>query len=410
MTSDNSVETPPEGRLSRNEFVVLMALLISMVALSIDAMLPALAAIGSDLGVAEPNDSQLVVTFLFTGLLFGQLIYGPLSDSLGRKPAIYAGLTLFLAGCVLSTFAWSFEVMLAGRVLQGLGAAASRIVTIALIRDQYSGRAMAQIMSLVQSVFIIVPALAPLLGQGILLVASWRAIFGVLLTLASIAFVWFAWRQPETLAPERRKPFSIVVICRGVVEILRNRQSFGYTISAGLVMGAFIGYLSSASQVLQQQYALGVHFPFYFGSLALCIGMASFANSRLVIRLGMRRITSFALAMMAGSSIIFFCVAFWQAGHPPLWSLMLWGMCTFGSFGMLMGNFNALAMEPLGHIAGIGAGVVTSLTTICGVLLGTIIGQSYDGTVLPLIGGFALFGSLSLAIKLWVESGLARGS
>ncbi len=410
MTGANNPETPPGDRLSQREFVVLMALLISLVALSIDAMLPALSAIGSDLGVKEANDSQLVVTFLFSGLLVGQLIYGPLSDSIGRKPAIYAGLSLYLAGCVLSTFAWSFEVMLAGRVLQGLGAAASRIVTIALVRDQYSGRAMAQIMSLVTSVFIVVPALAPMLGQAILLFASWRAIFGVLLALATIALVWFAIRQPETLTHDRRKPFSLIGIFRGVAEILRNRQSFGYTVSAGFVFGAFIGYLSSASQVLQQQYGLGVKFPFYFGALALCIGLASFANSRLVVRFGMRRITTIALSVMAVSSIAFTGIAFWQAGHPPLWSLMAWGMVTFGCFGMLMGNFNALAMEPLGHIAGIGAGVVTSLTTVLGVVLGTVIGQAYDGTVLPLVGGFALFGSLSLFIKLWVESGLARDS
>jgi DHA1 family bicyclomycin/chloramphenicol resistance-like MFS transporter len=408
LSADTNSESGPERKLPLTEFVVLMATLISLVALSIDAMLPALAEIGRDLGVAHANDSQLVVTFLFSGLMIGQLIYGPLSDSIGRKPAIYAGLVLYMTGCILSTMAWSFEVMLAGRMLQGLGAAASRIVTIALVRDQYSGRAMARIMSLITTVFIVVPALAPLLGQGILLVASWRAIFGVLLTLAAIGFVWFLLRQPETLPRARRKPFSLTGIGRGVIEILRNRQAFGYTASAGLVMGAFIGYLSSAAQVMQQQYGLGTHFPFYFGSLALCIGMASFSNSRLVVRYGMRRITTAALSVMGGASIVFFCVSFWQVGHPPLWSLMIWGAACFACFGMLMGNFQAMAMEPLGHIAGIGAGVVTSLTTVSGVVLGTTVGQSYDGTVLPLIGGYALLGSTSLAVKLWVDSGLKR--
>lgn len=408
MSNGNSAGVRSGGALSQGEFVVMLALLISLVALSIDAMLPALSEIGRDLGVAQANDSQLVVTFLFVGLMIGQLIYGPLSDSIGRKRAIYAGLALYMSGCVLSTMAWNFEVMLAGRVLQGLGAAASRIVTIALVRDQYSGRAMARIMSLVMSVFIIVPALAPLLGQAILLVASWRAIFGMLLTLSAIGFVWFALRQPETLAPENRKPFSLAVILRSVLEILRNRQSLGYMVSAGLVFGAFIGYLSSAAQVMQVQYGLGIRFPFYFGALALGIGAAAFTNSRLVMRFGMRRLTTIALTVMGSASITFFCVSFWQAGHPPLWSLMTWGMVNFFCFGMLMGNFNAMAMEPLGHIAGVGAGVVTSFTTISGVVLGTVIGQSYDGTVLPLIGGFALFSSMSLAVKLWVDSGLTR--
>lgn len=410
MTGSNPSDGSSAGALSQGEFVVLMALLISLVALSIDAMLPALSEIGRDLGVAHVNDSQLVVTFLFVGLMVGQLVYGPLSDSIGRKRAIYAGLALYMSGCVLSTMAWNFEVMLAGRVLQGLGAAASRIVTIALVRDQYSGRAMARIMSLVMSIFIIVPALAPLLGQAILLVGSWRAIFGLLLTLSATGFVWFALRQPETLPPAKRKAFSLAAILRSVQEILRNRQSLGYMVCAGLVFGAFIGYLSSVAQIMQVQYALGTQFPFYFGSLALGIGAAGYTNSRLVMRFGMRRLTTIGLSVMGAASVIFFCVSFWQAGHPPLWSLMTWGMVNFFCFGMLMGNFNAMAMEPLGHIAGVGAGVVTSFTTISGVVLGTTIGQAYDGTVLPLIGGFALFGSTSLAVKLWVDSGLARDS
>jgi DHA1 family bicyclomycin/chloramphenicol resistance-like MFS transporter len=408
VSDGNSPATGSERSLPLPEFIVLMATLISLVALSIDAMLPALGQIGRDLGVTDANDSQLVVTFLFMGLMVGQLIYGPLSDSIGRKPAIYAGLTLYMAGCVLSTLAWNFEAMLAGRLLQGLGVAAARIVTIALVRDQHSGRGMARIMSLVTSVFIVVPALAPILGQGILLAASWRAIFGMLLTLSGIGFVWLALRQPETLPPEHRKEFSLIVILHGIVEIVRSRQAFGYTVAAGLVFGAFVGYLSSATQVLQQQYALGVRFPFYFGSLALGIGAASYVNSRLVMRFGMRRLTTIALLVMALASIVFFAISVWQSGHPPLWWLMGWGMVTFVCLGMLFGNFNALAMEPLGHIAGIGAGVVSSFSTVGGVILGTTIGQSYDGTVLPLIGGFALLGSLSLVVKLWVEAGLAR--
>ena len=265
-----------------------MALMISLVALSIDAMLPALPDIGRDLGVEKENDTQLVITALFLGLAAGQMLYGPLSDSTGRKPAIFAGVVLFIAGCLLSVFATSFTVMLLGRVLQGFGAAAPRIVTIALVRDQYEGRTMARIMSLVMAAFILVPALAPGVGQVILMVANWRAIFGVLLALAVIALVWFGIRQPETLAHDRRMPFSPGRIALAVRETCVSRVAFGYTIASGLIFGAFVGYLNSAQQIFQKQYALGAQFPLYFAVLALSIGGASYVNARLVMRLGMR--------------------------------------------------------------------------------------------------------------------------
>ena len=385
------------------EFVALMAMMTSLVALSIDAMLPALPEIGQELGVQRANDNQLIISLLFLGLAVGQMIYGPLSDSTGRKPAIYAGFGLYIIGCLFSFFAMSFPVMLAGRVMQGAGVAGPRTVTVALIRDQYEGRAMARVMSFVMTVFILVPVIAPAFGQGILILAHWRAIFGVYLGLALIALIWFALRQPETLAPNRRIPFSMARIAMAIREIFANRIAFGYTIAIGLVTGAFIGYLNSAQQIFQEQYGLGRLFPLYFAVLALSLGSASFSNARLVMRYGMRSLCFSSLLTIGGFSIVFWAIAHAWAGQPPLWALMIYFLISFFCVGILFGNLNALAMEPLGHIAGVGAAVVGSLATLISLLLGTLIGQSYNGTVLPLVGGFAILSITSMVAMRWAE-------
>ena len=391
--------------LQLGEFVALLGLVTSLVALSIDAMLPALAVIGNDLGVTEANDNQWILSSVFLGFAVGQIFYGPASDSVGRKPAIYVGLLLFIIGCVLSLFATSFTTMLIGRFLQGLGAAGPRIVTMALVRDLYQGSAMARIMSFVMSVFILVPVFAPALGQALLLVAHWRAIFASFLLLAFIAFTWFALRQPETLAIEQRVKFSLRTIAKGVVETCRNRTAFGYTITAGLIFGAFIGFLISVQQILQVQYALGVQFPLYFAILATALGSASFVNAKLVMRFGMRRLSAIALILLSIFAVVFLLIAYLLSGHPPLWSLMTYLLASFFCLGLLFGNFNALAMEPLGHIAGVAAAVIASITTFISLVLGALIGQSYNGTILPLVGGFACLGIAALLVMGWIEKG-----
>lgn len=389
---------------SFGEFVALTALLTSLTAMSIDAMLPALNQIGLELGVQRANDNQLIVSLLFLGMAVGQILYGPLSDSVGRKPAIYLGLGLFMAGSLLALLAGSFQMLLAGRVMQGLGAAGPRIVTIALVRDQYDGRAMARVMSFVMAVFILVPVIAPLGGQLILIVAHWRAIFAVYLLLAAITMIWFAVRQPETLPAERRIPFSLGRIARAIGEILTNRIAFGYTVAAGLVFGAFLGYLSSVQQIFQELYGLGKLFPLFFAFLALGIGSASFLNARLVMRYGMRALSFWAALGVAGLSLVFLAISLALAGQPPLWSLMVYLLTSFFGIGLLFGNLNALAMEPLGHIAGVGAAVIGSLSTFMSMVLGTIIGQNYNGTVLPLVGGFALLSIASYGVMRWSDA------
>lgn len=390
--------------LRLGEFVSLMALMTSLVALSIDAMLPALSEIGRELGT-DPNRPQLVVSMLFLGLALGQFIYGPVSDSVGRKRPIYAGLALYLGGSLLCVFGQDFETMLAGRFLQGLGVAGPRIVTVALVRDQYEGRAMARIMSLIMAVFIIVPAIAPALGQGILEFAHWRAIFGLLLALSLIALTWFTLRQPETLPEARRRAWSLRHLASGLFETLRTRIALGYAVAAGTIFGGFIGYLTTAPQIFQQQYGMPKLFPLFFGLLSLAIGAAALLNARLVMRFGMQLLSRRALQVQCATSIGFAVAAWTVPGGLPLWAFMIWASIAFFCQGLLFGNFNAMAMEPLGHVAGIGAAMVGSVTSFLSLALGTAIGQAYDGTVVPLVGGFAVLGLLSLATVHWTRRG-----
>ena len=385
-----------------------MAMMVSLVALSIDSMLPALPEIGRDLGVQRENDNQLIISMLFLGMAMGQIVYGPLSDSTGRKPAIYLGFGLFMVGCILCLFATNFTIMLTGRVLQGAGAAGPRIVTTALIRDQYKGPAMARVMSFVMAVFILVPVFAPALGQGILIVAHWRAIFGLFLLLALIAVIWFAFRQPETLPIDRRIPFSLARIMTAVSTVFASRPALGNALAMGFVFGTFIGYLSSTQQIFQIQYGLGTRFPLFFAILALSIGCAALLNGRLVLRFGMRPLSIWSLRILSTLSAVFWIIAYARAGHPPLWLLMTYLIITFLCIGVLFGNLNALAMEPLGHIAGVGASVVATLSTFISLILGTVIGQSYNGTILPLVAGFAVLSALSLIIMHWAGREIAR--
>lgn len=405
MSDSHTVHGPRFG-----EFIALMALMMSLVAMSTDTMLPALSDIGADLGVQRANANQLVVTILFLGLAVGQLFYGPLSDSIGRKPAITLGYAIFAAGAVLSIFAFSFPMMLAGRLLQGLGMAAPRSVSMALIRDRFDGRAMARVMSFISMIFILVPIVAPSVGQAILLVADWRAIFVVLLGLSWVSLAWFWLRQPETLPVTRRVPLSAARLGRGLREVLRSHITLGYTLMAGLIAGAFQGYLSSAQQVFQFQYELGTLFPLIFAVNAAAIGLASFTNGRLVMRYGMRALSRLALYTMVALSIAFAGIAWLTAGQPPLWLLMAFLLPTFFCVGILFGNVNALAMEPLGHIAGLGAAVVGSLSTLLATPLGLAVGQAYNGTVIPLVLGFAVLGLGALALMRWAEGSRTSAS
>lgn len=391
--------------LSQAEFIVMLALMTSLTALATDAMLPALPQIAEDLQVVNSNDSQLVVGSLFFGFAFGQLFYGPLSDTIGRKQPIYLGTAIFIVGCFMSMQSEDLTMMLAGRVLQGFGVAGPRIVSTALIRDQYEGRAMAKVMSLIMTVFILVPAIAPSIGQVILWFADWRAIFGMLAAMAVIVVSWFGLRQPETLTSDHRRPFSATAILSGMIETCKSRVALGYSIMAGFVFGALVSYLSSGQKIFQEIYLAGDKFALYFAILALSIGAASLLNAKLVMKLGMRRLVSYAVVVFTVTSIGFFGYLYIADVPSTLLQFMIYMMICFFCCGSLFGNLNALAMEPLGHMAGVGASVVGFVSGLLAMVLGTYVGQLFDGTILPMVGSFSLFGLASIGIISWINNG-----
>jgi DHA1 family bicyclomycin/chloramphenicol resistance-like MFS transporter len=397
--------TTTGSQRSSAEFIALVALTFSLIAMSIDSMLPALGDIAADLGAGDPNDRQLVLTAFFGGLTLGQFIYGPISDSTGRKPAMYAGIACFIAGGLICALTHDFTTMILGRILQGFGAAGPRIVAMAMVRDLYAGRAMARIMSFVMAVFILVPILAPAIGQLMLLIADWRAIFYGLVVVGAIDFLWLAMRQEETLKPADRVPLSLGHILRSAWEALSNRVTLGYTLATGFIFGAFISYLGTSQQIFQEHYGTGKLFAVFFGILAAGIGLASITNAKLVMRFGMRNLSKWALRSACLLSLGFLVIAWLLGGHPPLWAFVAFMTVLFFFNGLLFGNYNALAMEPMGHIAGVAAAVIGSLSSLVAVSAGTPIGQLYDGTVIPLVAGFACMGLAALLITEWAERG-----
>ncbi len=391
--------TPPRSpAIGYVEQVILLALLSSLIALSIDAMLPALSLIEKDLAIQDPNDRQYIISVLFAGMATGMLVYGPISDSTGRKLPIYIGFVIFIIGCLLSILATDFNTMLIGRFLQGLGAAGPRVVSMALIRDEFEGRAMAKFMSLVMTVFILVPVLAPGLGQLVLFVAGWEAIFAGMLVLGVVAFVWFFFRQRETLPKAKRVRFSLDRLILASKEVLTTPASLGYMILAGFVFSAFLSYLSMSQQIFQDQYGVGDMFPVYFGILALAIGGASLVNSALVMKLGMQNLIGKALWTLTIISVLYLGYSFSADGQPPFWSLITFLFLAFFCFGILFGNINALAMEPLGHIAGVGSAIVSAVSTLQAAFFGSLISQAYDGTILPLLISFTGYGLISIMV------------
>jgi MFS transporter, DHA1 family, multidrug resistance protein len=399
----------PLKPLALSEFIPLMGLLTALDALCIDAMMPALSEMGRDLHVASPNDVQLIIAMMFLGITLGQAMAGPLSDAIGRKPAIYCGLALYLFGTVIAILSQTFPVMLAARVLQGTGAAMPGIVGTALVRDLYQGAPMARVMSFMGSVFIFVPVLAPLIGQGILLVGHWRWIFVMFFVLGFPASIWFALRQPETLPPERRTPLALKPFVAALTEILRNRSAIGYSLASGAILGAFFGYLNASQQIFQDTYKTGIYFAVYYSACAATIGLAMFFNGKLVERFGMHRLACLGCAGMLATSVLFLPVALAYGGVPPLTLWVLFLLPIFFFVGLLFGNLNAIIMEPLGHIAGMASSMTSAITLGISLPLGTALGRSYDGTISPIVAGFVLMTGAALAVMLWTERGWPAG-
>ncbi|MBP2313014.1 multidrug effflux MFS transporter [Azospirillum soli] len=385
------------------EFVALIALLMALTALSIDIMLVALPDIVRSYGVTGANDRQLVVTAYMLGFATGQPFHGPLSDRFGRKPVLAVGLVIFAIGSLCAAVAPSFATMLAARALQGFGAAAPRIVAIAIVRDRFVGREMARVMSFAMMIFIIVPVIAPALGEGILHLGAWPWIFGVLFLAAVTAFAWSMLRLTETRPAEDRMPLSGTALGHAFGKVVGNRVTLGYTVAMGFMFGGLLSYVGSAQQIFVDVYELGDLFPLAFGSIAAVMALASLTNARLVGRLGMRRVSHTALLAQVAACAVVAVLGFPE--QPPLIALGAFMSVIFFCFGLIAPNFNAMAMEPLGHVAGMGSSFIGFYTTAAGAFVGWLIGQSFDGTVRPLTIGFACLGVLALLTVLATERG-----
>ncbi|MBL4631432.1 MAG: multidrug effflux MFS transporter [Paraglaciecola sp.] len=385
------------------EFVALMALMTSLIALSIDAVLPALSQIGEDLQLTDPRQSHLIVSLFFIGLAFGQLYYGPLSDDKGRRYAIISGLIVFAVGSVVCMNAESLEVMLIGRVIQAFGVSGPRIATLAVIRDKFEGEAMARVMSFILMVFILVPMLAPSFGQAILFLFSWRHIFSSFLVVGLLVGSWFFIRQPETLSKEKRLPFSWSQLQISSKFILTHKLVMFYTFSSGIIFGAFLAYISSSQTLFQHIYATGELFPIYFASLAFSIGLASFINGTLVISVGMRTLCTWAMIGWLLFSFLLTVLCFIYDGVPPLWQFVSVLFCAFFCIGIVFGNINAMAMQPLGDMAGLGAAIIGSLGSITSVLTAVFIGSFIDHSITPVAMGFLGFGALSFVMYWYAD-------
>lgn len=380
---------------SKLEFIALMASLMSIVALSIDALLPALEPIGNAVGIQNSADNQLLITTIFLGLGFGQLIFGPISDSFGRKPIIYLGFTLFVVASFICVSAQSLEVMLIGRLLQGIGLSAPRTISTAMVRDSFSGDYMAKIMSFIVVIFILIPVIAPALGKLLLDAYGWKSIFNSQLVYGAIVIFWLWKRQPETLKDKNRKSFSLNLFINGAIEFLKHRQAIIFTLISGFITGSFMVYLSASEQVFREQYNLSEEFPYIFAGCAIAVGLATFLNGTFVIRFGMLNIVKVFMLVFTLISLTY-VLFFFGKPNPSIYVLLTFFGLQFFAIGFLFGNLRALAMQPIGHIAGVGAAINGFVSTIMAVPIATFIGRFVTTTSLPLFSGFLVCGTLSL--------------
>ena len=384
------------------EFVALMAALMASNALAIDAMLPALPAIGDALSVSEDNRRQLVISFYLFGFGVAQLGYGPLSDRFGRKGLLIASLILYALFAILSGLAGSFTLLLAARAMQGVAAAGTRVLVMAIVRDRYHGSGMARIMSLVMIIFMIVPILAPAFGQGVLLLASWRHIFIGLGVYAAVLILWTALRLPETLPPDRRRPLSAAHMGESVATIFTTRQAIGNILAMTMTMGALFAFIGSIQQIIFDVFGRPELIAIVFAVIAGPMALTSYANSRLVMRLGPRWLLLRALTAFTALSLLHLLIAVTMG--EGIWLFAILQALTMACFGLAGANASALSMEPLGHIAGTASSFQGVITTIGGALIGLAIGQQFNGTTVPFLAGFTLCGGAALAVAIWANA------
>ncbi|MFZ1471092.1 MAG: MFS transporter [Paracoccaceae bacterium] len=390
----------PSARLSQGEFIALIAMLFATIALSIDAMLPAFPEITRTLTPDSPNRVQMVISVLFLGMGLATLVVGPLSDAFGRKAILMICGAIYVLACIGCYFSTSFEMLLAFRLLQGVGVAGPRTVSLALVRDLYMGREMARIVSFAMMIFMVVPAIAPLMGQAIIAVSDWHTIFLVYILFSGITLVWLGLRQPETLPKSDRIALAVPTLVAAARDLFSRRIILVAIVIQGLVSASLVATISSIQLIFEQAFDRAATFPLWFGLIACLAAGGSFINSRVVMRAGMRKVVNVTFAAVLGITVAHLALRL-VFDLPDLFSFYLflfWIVCLFGMMGLTMGNLNALAMEPVGHIAGFAASMIGALATVLSVVLAVPIGLAFDGTPVPLITGAAVFLAASLAL------------
>ena len=393
--------------LSRPEFIALLAALMALNALAIDVMLPALPYMGEALGIPNENERQFVVTAYMLGMGIAVLAFGPLTDRFGRRAPLLAGVGIYVVAAIVAAFAPSFAILLVLRFVQGMGAASVRVIATAVVRDRYSGREMAEVMSLTFMVFMAIPIIAPGVGQVLLLTGPWQSIFIFMGLLALAFWLWTYFRLPETLAVDQRRPLSLRSVVDGFRIVFTNRVAISYGLAGMFLFGALFGFITSAQQIYVDIYGLGVYFPVAFAAMAGLMAVSSFTNSRVVRRLGMRRLSHGAMLVFTGGSALWVVLA--MTGFLPLW--LFFGLLSIimFCFGWSASNMNSLSMEPLGNVAGTAASVFGFIQTVGGALIGSYTGQHFDGTTLPTALGYFAMGAMAIVCILVAEKGRLFG-
>lgn len=393
----------PTKKIGRKEFIFLVATLMALNSLAMDVMLPALPDIGNSLNMLQANNRSLILTFFSIGFGCTQIIFGTISDRFGRRIPLFIGLALYIASALAAILSPNFETLLFLRMVQGMGAAGVRVMVVAVVRDQYSGNAMAQIMSLVIMIFMLMPILAPVMGQALLVIGTWHLIFVFMVIAALCIALWAALRLPETLAKNNRRSLSIISFWQAIKIIFTNRTAMGYSIAGMFMMGTVLGFVNTAQQVFVGIYSLGLLFPIAFASTAIMQSMAGFLNSRLVTKFGMRHIAHTAILLfISTSSLMWFLSLFGSLNFWVYISLMSFTMFTLTG---VMSNTGSLAIESLGNVAGTASGVFGTINAFGGACLGYLINQAFDGSLTPLAASIALMGIAALSSMLYAEKG-----
>lgn len=391
----------------RREFIAMIAITMMVVAFAIDTMLPALPAMARDLGARHANDQQFVLTAFTIGLGLSQFVVGILSDSLGRRKLLLGALVAYIACGFAAALAPSFSALLVVRAAQGMAAGGTSVIAVAIVRDRYEGREMARINSLTSVVFMAAPVVAPTLGTLILAFGGWRPIFLVLAVFGLALLAWIGPRLPESLAPANRVPLQWGNVADSARTVVSDRFSVGYTVAISMISCTIFAYLASVQQVFEQIFGRPNLLPVGFAIMAGGIAAGSLVNARIVMRLGMRRIGHSAMLFFAAVAALHFVVA--ASGHESAVTFIGLQTLMMIAFPMTIGNFSALAMEDMGAVAGTASSLQRSFTTVLGAVGGTLIGQQFDGTTVPLYAGVTVAAVLALVSVVVVERGRLFG-